>query len=187
MNRKIVCTAFISIFLGLSLNASAKDNGGGKHYVFNLVGTGLMYESKVPDIDGGGVDDDAICFDVDLVDMKNQQFIGTATDCLSNLTPTGTGVALVGTSYFHTPFGDLVTRGNTSVQPVFHPTVTPDGQNMTHITGAAGTGNAIIDGTGRFKGATGTVRLSGMVDLTDFAGNVGDPMTFNCLFIIDLD
>lgn len=187
MNRKTASIVFVSMLYGLSFTASAKDNGGGKHYVFNLVGTGPMYESTVPDIDGDGVDDDAICFDVDLVDMKNQQFIGKATDCLSNVTPTGTGVALVGTSYFHTPFGDLVTRGNTSVQPVFHPTVTPDGQNMTHITGAAGTGNAIIDGTRRFKGATGTVRLSGMVDLTNFAGNVGDPMAFNCLFIIDLD
>jgi len=187
MNKKIASIAFISIFLGLSFNASAKDNGGGKHYVFNLVGTGNMYENY-EDLDGDGIATDlAWCFDVDLVDMKNQQTIGTATDCLSDVTPTGTGVALVGTSYFHTPFGDLVTRGNTSVQPVFHPTVTPDGQNMTHITGAAGTGNAIIDGTRRFEGATGTVRLSGMVDMTNFAGNVGDPITFNCLFIIDLD
>lgn len=187
MNRKIVSIVIFSIYFGLSFTASAKDKGGGKHYVFNLVGTGPMYESIVPDIDGDGLDDPAICFDVDLVDMKNQQFIGTATDCLSNITPAGAGVKLVGTSYFHTPFGDLVTRGNTSVQAVFHPTATPDGQNMTHITGAAGTGNAIIDGTRRFDGATGTVRLSGMVDMTNFDGNVGDPIAFNCLFIIDLD
>jgi hypothetical protein len=85
------------------------------------------------------------------------------------------------------PNGTLITRGSTTVQPVLHPTVTPKGQNITHITGASIDGNSIIDGTGRFKNATGTVRLSGMVDMTNFAGSVGDPLGFDCLFIIDLD
>jgi len=26
-----------------------------------------------------------------------------------------------------------------------------------------------------------------MVDLSEFGGEVGDPMTFDCLFIVDLD
>ena len=187
MNKIITSITAIFIFLGLSFNALAGDKGAGKHYVLNLVGTGNMYESFVKDIDGDGIDDPAICFDVDLINAKNQQLIGTATDCLSNVTPTGTGLALVGTTFFHMPQGDLVVRGNTSVQPVFHPTVTPAGQTMTHITGAAGTGNAVIDGTDRFAGATGTARLSGMVDLSGFGGNVGDPISFDCLFVVDLD
>jgi hypothetical protein len=161
--------------------------GGGKHLVLNLIGTGFMYEDTVPDIDGDGSDDPAICFDVELINQSNKQVVGTATDCLSDLTPTGSGVALVGTSYFHLPQGTLITRGRTSVQPVLQPTVTTWGQNITHITGASGTDNAIIGGTKRFEGATGTVRLSGMVDLSGFAGNIGDPMTFDCLFVIDLD
>jgi len=99
----------------------------------------------------------------------------------------GGGVALVGTSYFHLPQGTLITRGYTSVQPVTQTTETTWGQGITHITGASDTGNAIIGGTRRFAGATGTVRLSGMVDLSEFGGNVGDPMTFDCLFVIDLD
>lgn len=187
MNKIITSFAAICFFLGLSFHAMAEGNSAGKHFVLNLTGTGYMYES-VEDLDGDGVaDDPAICFDVDLINAKNQQRIGTATDCLSNVTPTGTGLALVGTTYFHLHEGDLVVRGNTSVQPVFQSTVTPAGQNITHITGAAGTGNAVVDGTARFAGATGTARLSGMVDLSGFGGNVGDPIFFDCLFVIDLN
>jgi len=187
MKNKILSTAILSICLCLSFNASAKDKGGGKHYVLNLIGTGAMYQGY-EDLDGDGyATDPAMCFDVDLVDMKNQQVIGTGTDCLADVMPAGSGVKLVGTTYFHMPQGDLVVRGNTSVQAVFHPTVTPDGQAMTHITGAAGTGNAVIDGTKRFAGATGTARLSGMVDMSAFGAIPGDPISFNCIFIIDLD
>ena len=98
----------------------------------------------MPDIDGDGLDDPAICFEVELINQTNQQTVGAATDCLSDLTPTGTGVALVGTSWFRLPQGALITRGLTSVQPVLQPTVTTWGQNMTHVTGASGTDNAII-------------------------------------------
>ena len=112
--------------------------------------------------------------------------IGSATDCLSQIQLVGTGIQLVGTTYFHMPEGTLVTRGNTSVQPVLHPTVTPDGQVITHITGASGDGNGIISGTGRFAEREGTVRLSGMVDMTNFTGEEGTPIAFDCLFVIDL-
>ena len=47
--------------------------------VLNLVGSGDMYESVVPDIDGDFIDDPAIYFDVKLVNMKNQQVIGSPT------------------------------------------------------------------------------------------------------------
>ena len=99
----------------------------------------------------------------------------------------GTGLALVGTTFFHLPQGTLVTRGSTTVQPVLHPTVTPAGHDITHETAASGDGNGIIKGTGRFAGATGTVRLGGLVDLSQFGGGVGDPIFFDCLFIVDLD
>ena len=62
-----------------------------------------MYVDMVPDIDGDGNDDAAFCFDVDLIDLKNNKVIGTATDCLSNITPVGDGVSAVGTTYFHLP------------------------------------------------------------------------------------
>lgn len=183
-SRKTMMSFLGSVLLVLPFAASA---AGGKHFVLNLVGTGGMYESFVPDIDGDGLDDAAICFDVGLVNLKNGRTIGTATDCLSEVTPVGTGVQLVGTSYFRMPAGELITRGNTSVQPVLHPTVSPGGQEITHVTGAADVGNSVIGGSGRFAGASGTVRLSGMVNMAEFAGNVGDPISFDCIFVVDLD
>ena len=181
----------LALALGLSFSANAKNVGGGKHLVLNLVGEGAMYLDTVPDIDGDGFDDPAFCFDVDLIDAKNRQSIGTATDCLTFLTPVGAGVALTGTTFFRMPQGMLITRGQTTVQPVVQTTITPDGKNITHITGASGTGNAIIAGTKRFAGASGTVRLSGMVDLTFFDPAANPPenssVFFDCLFVINLD
>jgi hypothetical protein len=151
-----------------------------------------MYERYVPDIDGDRNDDLAMCFDVDLWDLKKNKIIGTATDCLSNVTGFGDGLALVATTYFDMgKKGTLITRGKTTVQPVEmvnHPIVTPTGQSITHITGASSDGNAIIGGTKKFKKATDTARLSGMVDLSGFTpGMVDSPITFDCIFIIDLD
>jgi hypothetical protein len=187
MRNSITNICAVCLLLGMSLNAVAGGNGAGKHLVLNLVGTGAMYKDYVADIDGDGAADEAICFDVDLFNAKNQQLIGSATDCLSNVTPVGTGLALVGTTTFNLPSGSLTVRGNTSVQPVLQTTVTPNGQSITHITGASGTGDAVIDGTLKFANATGTARLSGMVDMSGFGGNEGDPISFDCLFVIDLD
>lgn len=187
MNINSLVFAAVSVCIIIPFNASAHQQNAGKHLILNLIGTGAMYEDTVPDIDGDGVDDPAICFDVNLVDANNNTVIGTATDCLSDVTPAGSGLALVGTTYFNLPGGTLITRGNTTVQPVLQETITSHGQIITHITGAASNGNAVIGGTGRFANATGNVRLSGMVGMTDFAGNVGDPIVFNCLFNINLE
>ncbi|WP_299808125.1 hypothetical protein [uncultured Shewanella sp.] len=152
--------------------------------VLNLVGTGNGELLKVPDIDGDGIEDDATCFEVDLLNGKNGHLIGKAVDCLSMISSVGDGLSLVGTTYFTLPQGTLVTRGNTSVQPVTEAIVTPDGQPISHITGAASNENAILQGTGRFEGRTGTVRLSGMVDMSNI--EIGQ-LTFDCLFVIALD
>lgn len=185
--KKVVVLVSVCISIPLLAHAKDHDDNAGKHMVLNLTGSGDMYESKVPDIDGDGVDDNAMCFDVHVVDARNNQVIGRGTDCLSKVTPTGTGVALVGTTYFHLPAGTLITRGKTSVQPVLQPTITPRGLTVTHITGAASDQNSVIGGTGRFANASGKVRLSGMVSMANFSGNAGDPIVFDCLFVVDLD
>ncbi|NRB40183.1 MAG: hypothetical protein HRU20_17245 [Pseudomonadales bacterium] len=188
MKVKTVIMVCISICLCFSFSSYAAGKAGGKILVLNLVGSGEMYLGKVPAIGEGEEEDDAICFDVDLVNAKNGQKIGTATDCLSEVSDGDMGgKALVGTSYFYMHQGMLITRGRTTVQPTNHDIVTTSGQMITHITGAAGTDNAIIGGTGRFAGRTGTVRLSGLVDMSAFDGNVGDPIAFDCLFVITLD
>jgi hypothetical protein len=189
MKTKILFNSVVLAALAGPFTCAASDGLGGKRLVLNLLGAGPMYVATVPDIDGDLIDDPAICFDVDVgvINGKNRQVVGTATDCLSDVTAMGDGIALVGTTYFHLPKGTLVTRGRTTVQPVLQPTVTADGHVITHATAAAGTGNAILGGTGRFAGATGTVRLGGLVNLAEFGGNEGDPIFFDCLFIVDLD
>ena len=179
----VIASLFVSALYGTAIAGQGSDG----RYELNLRGSGDMYMDVVPDIDGDFIDDPAICFDTDLVDLKTNRVVGMATDCLSDVTPFGDGLKLIGTTYFHLPQGTLITRGNTTVQPVGHETTSVTGQTFTHITGAAGSGNAIIGGDGRFAGVSGTSRLSGMVSMENFAGNVGDPIVFDCLFVIDLD
>lgn len=73
--KKMVVLVFICVLVPLVAHAKEHDDAG-KHMVLNLTGSGDMYESKVPDIDGDGVDDNAMCFDVHVVDAKNNQVIG---------------------------------------------------------------------------------------------------------------
>lgn len=185
MNTKSILALIISSCIGLPITSLADDEGGGKRLILNLVGTGAMYLGTVPDIDGDLIDDPAFCFDVDLVNGKNRRIIGTATDCLSDITSVGDGIALVGTTYFHMSRGTLITRGKTTVQPVTQPTETPAGKLITHATAAAASGNSVIGGTRRFAGVTGSVRLGGMVNMSNFAGSEGDSIFFDCLFIVD--
>jgi hypothetical protein len=143
---------------------------------------------EVRDMEYGiaGDDDDALCFDLDIIDLKTGQKIGTAADCLSNIGESNGGLALVGRTIFNFPGGTLVTRGLTSVQPVTHGS--PD---FTHITGAIpATGeNGVLIGTGRFTNASGPVRLSGAVNIVPDP-NGDDPselqITFDCIFDINL-
>ncbi len=156
----------------------------GKQMILNLVGTGVATPGTVPDIDGDGIDDPADCFTVDLKDMtagQSGQFVGTATDCLSDVTPVGGGLSLVGTTIFEMPQGQLVSRGLTTVQPTTHGS--PD---VTHITGAIPDGsNDVLSGTKKFKNAAGTVRLSGAVNMSKLASD--GEITFDCIFVINLD
>lgn len=189
MKTNLSLFAMIAFALSFPFSAHAEDlrDDAGKHLVLNLVGTGAMYQNLVPDVNGDGADDLAMCFNLDLVDRRTNQIIGKGTDCLAMVTPTGTGVAAVGTTYFHLPGGTLITRGKTTAQPVLHPTVTPRGLTVTHITGASSNHNSVIGGTGRFAGASGIVRLSGMVSMANFTGNIGDPISFDCIFVVDLN
>jgi hypothetical protein len=150
----------------------------GRGSTLRLKGVGHGYDGTVPDIDGDGVDDPATCFDVDLFDSSGMK-IGTATDCLSNITGVGDGLALVGTTIFNLPNGTFVTRGNTTVQPLTTSAASP----ATHITGAIsedGT-NGVLHGTGAFRGFEAQVRLSGAVNMSDIDSGI---IVFDCLFMV---
>jgi hypothetical protein len=130
----------------------------GRGAVLRLLGTGVAYEAVVPDIDGDEQDDEAVCFDIDLLDAKGR-IIGTASDCLSNITEVGDGLALVGTTIFRLPNGTFTSRGNTTVQPITTNAPTP----VTHTTGAVPMDgdNGVIAGTGAYRNFRAQVRLGG--------------------------
>lgn len=156
----------------------------GKRVVINLNGTGEMYLALVPDVDGDGQEDQAMCFDVDAIDLNKDQVVGTGTDCLIVMSEPDEPLSVLGTTYFDLQGGNsIVTRGLTSVQPK-----TGALGGFTHVTGATPSGgNDILDGTGVYAGKTGSARLSGLVNLGSFNGNEGETITFDCLFVIDLD
>ena len=166
--------------------STLKANGGsggaglpGQGTVLRLVGTGVAYEGTVMDIDGDGEEDDALCFDIDLLDASGRK-IGTATDCLSEINPVGDGLALVGTTIFNLPNGTFISRGYTTVQPLTTNMPSP----ATHTTGAVPMpgANGVIHGTGAYQNFQAEVRLSGAVNMSrlDSDGEI----TFDCLFSV---
>jgi hypothetical protein len=185
---------FVALFVFASVDAHAKKNhkkhkrDDDKHFVFNLVGLASAEPGMVPDPEGEKGDMmEADCFTVDLVDLKSEKIIGTAVDCLSkveDLYNNGELIRLIGTTTFHLKKGSFTTQGYTTVAKAQFLTVSPSVGDITHITGAAGDGNAIISGTKKYKKAKGTSRLSGLVNLADLA-DLGE-ITFDCIFVVDL-
>ncbi len=148
--------------------------------VLQLVGVGNMYTAQMPNVQG-----DSMCFDVNVIDMRSNLNIGTATDCIGEVAEDENGVITTkGTTTFRLPGGEFVTQGMITISPAKVPTVTAFGMNVTHITGSAAEGNSVISGTGNYAGMQANARLSGMLWLGDFAGNPGDPVEFSCFFII---
>ena len=72
---------------------------------------------------------EASCFTIDLINLDSNEIIGDATDCLSNITPDGDGLRVIGTTTFNFPQGQLVTRGETTAQPLLH-----GANGFTHAT-----------------------------------------------------
>ena len=186
---KNTLSLFLTLFLMFSLSEGviAKGQGGGNRFVFNLLGTAMATPGMVPDPDNPGELMAADCFEVDLIDMKNRRQIGKAVDCLTVQQVIGDFefIRLIGTTTFNLPQGSVTTQGYTTVARVQQDTESPAIGTITHFTAAAGTGNAIIGGTKRFENATGTSRLSGLVNLSDLL--VTNEITFDCIFVVDVD
>lgn len=185
MNKRIVIAslfvafglfAAFELFVGSSTTKAAE----GKILVVQLKGTATGQTRPVPPIAATSTST-GNCFDVTLVNVQTDEVIGTATDCLSDVVPVGLGLALTGTTFFNFEDGTIVSRGHTTVQPI-----TTGASPTTHITGAIPfpNTNQILQGTGEFEGRTGTVRLSGAVNVSNFANN---EITFDCIFVIHLN
>jgi len=145
--------------------------------VVTLAGTGVPVVVNIPNVATPGA-----CFQTNLFNTHTGALVGTGIDCIDIV-----GVDLAGTSFsvnrttiFQFPQGQLVANGLTTVVLKFG----ASSPAFTHVVGDADPATPnIIFGTGRFRNATGNVRLSGIVDLSSFPGTVG----FNCIFVIDLD
>jgi len=174
---------FTLLLSGLLVSSAGIAAGIGNNIVVRLAGTDAAYDGNDLFSEFGLEPLDALCFDVDLVDAKSGNVIGSASDCLSGISASVTddGTMLTGTTFFFFPGGTLISRGATTVQPVLHGS--PD---STHITGAipSPNGNDVIYGDGKFKNAHGPVRLSGAVNLSLL--NSDGIITFDCVFIIDI-
>ncbi len=140
---------------------------------------------EVPDIDGDGADDLALCIEVDLVSAKTNNIIGTGTECLAEVDLDGTGAKPVATSFLHFPQGTIISRGKINIAPVIwdpalNPDVDPTKIELTGYFPAPGTSN-VVGGTKRFANVEGQVRMSGAA-----RANEDGTFTIDCIFIIDL-
>jgi hypothetical protein len=183
-------TSALLLIIACLVSASwANAAGIGNNISVRLVGTSTAYDGTAlfNDFDialpaEGPID----CFDVDLVDAKTGNVIGTAADCLTDisLSESDNGALVTGTTFFFFPGGTIVSRGLTTVQPVLHGSA-----NFTHITGAIPdpSDDSIRYGDGKFQNADGPVRLSGTVNLGSWGGpGTPTPIEFDCLFILSI-
>jgi hypothetical protein len=176
LHRFTFCTFVMAVII---IGNTAYAAGLGTNIAVRLVGTGDVFNGDTLFTEFGLTPDGALCYDLDLVDVKTGDVIGSAADCLTNLNPIGTGVALTGTTFFFFPGGTVVSRGLTTVQPALHGSL-----DFTHITGAIPQpgDNNVVYGDRKFKNASGPVRLSGAVNLTNFPNQA----TFDCVFVLDV-
>ena len=73
MKYKTVTLFTLTLMLCLSPQLFAGDKGGGKHFVFNLVGTGYQYASTVPDPESGA---DSVATAAQPREVGDQRFRG---------------------------------------------------------------------------------------------------------------
>jgi hypothetical protein len=175
-------TSNLSMTPAPSQDSDVAPAAAGKRFALQFVSEAFAELRPIPPTASGS--DSGLCFDGTLIDVATGHVIGTASDCLADISGSPEdGMSLVGTTIFNLPGGTLVSRGLTTVQPILTPSA---GTPITHITGAIPNpgDNSIIGGTGRYAGATGAVRLNGAVNLSNLENG---QITFDCLFVIELD
>ncbi len=151
----------------------------GKSLVVALQGTATA-QPRVIQLPEGPVE--AMCFDVDMIDLETGEVIGTGTDCLYNIQETNNGLTLTDVTIFQFNDGRIMSKSEVEVQAVAN-----GFPNVSHLTGSVPEEghNSILRSSGRYRNAAGRVRLSGAVDMSSLESN--GQMTFNCIFVIELD
>lgn len=185
---KLVRFVVLTFFVGI---VAAPTTAIANTLIMQLRGTGeLIPAEDNPELVAEG----ALCYEMDLVSPRRDSVIGTGMDCFTDIVANEDGsIVLTNTTFFKRRGSTLISEGLVSIVPI--PRLPEDGgssevdggsPNSTHITSAILGGDetdTILGGTGRFSDATGSVRLSGAVDMSQFP----DQVDFDCIFIATLD
>jgi hypothetical protein len=148
--------------------------------VVQMKGKAVGETREIPAIETTGTTE-GNCFDVSLLDPKNQNQLGTATRCFTDIKTVQDGLALTETTFLKFADGTIVARSRPTMQPIL------DGSSdMTHLIGAVPdpfvTNLLVESSTERFKGMPGSLRYGGVVDLKNFKEK--NELTFDDLALI---
>ncbi len=169
----------IAIACSTGSGAGFQETATGKQIAVELAGTATGEVRTISGIE-------QTCFDVNMIDPGTGLSVGTATDCLDlnsiEMIGDDGGMLVSNTTFFNFEDGTIASLSRTTIQPVSDPLPST---GATHITGEIASGNNILSdmGTGSFKGATGSTRLSGAVDMSKMGEGV---VTFACICVINL-
>jgi hypothetical protein len=140
-----------------------------------------ILEGLDPEIQDVILDPDTLCYEVPLERLGNGKIIGTGLDCLSDIQAdeeTG-AITLTDVTVFNIKKKVLVSVSDVTI----HPNLTDDTENVTHITGSFPDEDNIVYGTKKFDDASGSVRLSGGVNMNEFP----EKIVFDCIFVINFN
>jgi hypothetical protein len=156
--------------------------------VVQLIGTDIVEERMVPDLDGDGVDDLARCFDMAVLNVRTGAQIGTGADCIANVTPVDGGLQIDATYYLYLNRGSIIIRGRNTAQPLLRETVTiSDGAPYSHSVAASGDWNAKLGGTGKYRSGEARLRVSGLMNIDNVNGTAEDTAFLDLILVIEHD
>jgi hypothetical protein len=148
--------------------------------IVQLKGKAVGETHRIPPIEATGTRE-GNCFNVDLIDIRHEERIGTATRCFTDVHTAQNGLAFTETTFLHLPGGQIVARTRMTAQPVID-----NGSEMTHITGSIPSPfatNLLTDaGTDKFRNLPGRMRVSGVMNLHNFHDK--NEITFNDIAIV---
>ena len=152
-------------------------------FLWLLDGIRNTYECGVPETDEGTTV--ATCHDHEIIDLRTNRIIGTATDATADVSAVDGGLVATGTTFFRLPQGNLTIRGRGTIQPMLEGNPMLDNSPVTHIAGIFPEpgANDVLGGTGAFEGAKGTFGLLGALDLTNAAQGQSK---FHCVYLFNL-
>jgi hypothetical protein len=148
--------------------------------VVQMKGKSTGETRSIPSIDATGTTE-GNCFDVPMIDPKNQQQLGTATRCFTDVQTVQDGLALTETMFLKFADGTIVARSRPTIQPILD-----DAADMTHLIGAVPTPyvtNLLVDqSTETYRDMAGSLRYGGVMNLNRFKEN--NEITFDDLALV---